>query len=174
MFFLNLFLSFVCMVPSAHAREDFKAKTIAGFFQIKELDEAEEFTFHAYLDENLIYRFDIPYVSISERYYLKDRTLLVLHLGYGGASTTPEYVIVDVSKKATIMSERFFSKSQVPSFSLKQRTIEIDLGFDSGQKKSGTYQDGVLDVQWTEVTDKVGDQPSCQYMYDHIYTFYIV
>ena len=174
MLYFSLHLSIMNTIVSvSYAEYRHEAQTIAGIFKIEELYPVEEFYFHVFLDQKIIYRLDMPYVDIEEKYDLKDRTLIVLHFGYGGAATTPNYAIVDISSEITTMSKKFFSKTQVPTFTLKKDRIEFDLGFESGLRKSGIYHNGALEIEKTTVTEKNGDQESCRYLYYQMYTTYV-
>ena len=162
------------MFSNSYAGYNHETQTIAGLFKIEDIYPPQEYYFNVFLDDKRIYQLDMPYVDIEQKYTFNDKTLLVLHFGYGGAATTPEYVIVDISKKKPPkMSVRFFSKSQVPSFTMKNKRLEIDLGFDSGRKKTAIYQKGKLQIHMQKVTQRIGDERSCRYMYNHMYTSYI-
>ena len=151
-----------------------ETETVAGLFKIEELYPIDEHYFYVYLDDKRIYEFDAPYVQIKEKYDLKDNTLLLLGFGYGGAATTPKYAVVDIPKdKPPKMSELFFSISNVPTFAMKNKVIEIDLGFDSGLKKRAEYKNGQLRIWKHVVKEKEGDERSCRYMYDTLYKNYI-
>ena len=168
-----MFLSLIMFLntSTSYSNESNVISTIAGNLEIKRVDYIENWII---LNDTIIKKIEDPHVYVEHKYDLKKSNILIISTDAGGSGTLPSYFIIELFKnKNHIITEYMYSVDRTFNHSINSERVTVDLGFESGLKKYGIYENEKLKIKKVKVKKTSANEDDCNYLYNKIYIAFV-